>query len=944
VSATIIPAGESLVDEVAGLIEGSGRPYAECTVVFPGKRPAHFLRQRLAREVGAGFIPPAILSMDGFVDELFEKHEERVGGSRPRLEPIDAVAILYDIQIGAPRPLGGPSFMSLDAFFPLGLKIHRDLEELHIEGVAGPRVAEVQPLVEGEVPPKSRERLRSLSHFYEEFYRRLDEQGFSTRSSRYRRVAEEIAPEDLHGKSLVILAGFYALTSAEGKLFRKMAAWPSVKLVFQDGDGLRKRLEGIAAPGDFPAVSTPPRPDTRFYRSADAHGQVFALNAALGEPDGATLIVLPSPDTLFPLVRHCLSRLDEESYNISLGYPLLRTPLYGFLGQLMELVESMDGEQLYLPRYVSFVLHPYTKNIRFGGSAEATRVLFHTLEERMAAARTRRFSTAEQIEEDEALFDEAARRISGREDKTLARALQGHLVDIHRRTIGRFRAFASVRDFADRVLALISWVSEESTARDHPFFSPFSEAFARSLETISRSLMAEKSFNGASSYFILLRRYLETCYLPFEGTPLHGLQILGALETRNLRFQRVFVLDANEGTLPESRAEGTLLPFPVRAALGLSTYRDQEEIAAYHFGLLSAGARELHLLFVEAGEKQKSRFAERLLWERQKAEGTLDERRHVRSIQYRVTLSNAPPPPVEKGSALADWLRLRPYSATSLDAYLRCPLQFYYKYALNLGQREQATGDIEAADIGAFVHEVLQRYFSSRKGRPLSAKDAEPSAMASLVDAMFAERFGSAETGANRLLCNQVRRHLSDFVGQYIKPLASSHRLSFQELERSVALSAEGFALRGRLDAVMQRDGKPFLIDYKTSAHRSSYTLRLKKLVIEDRTTWSAAVQTVQLPFYVLLHSLETGTDPAEIQAMFLLLGRTQMDAGIEMPLFDNDRPAAEAWPLLRQVIFGLLNEIASPDVPFAPTRDLKSTCPRCDFVGICGTGWLARG
>lgn len=923
----------------------AGSDVRDALVVFPGKRPAHFLRRRLAEELGSSFIPPLILSMDELVDLVFETREEHAGRTRPKLEPIDAVAILHDIQLAAARPVGGKAFMTLDSFFPIGLKIHRDLEELLIENVSSRKAAEVQTLVEQEVPPRSRERLQSLAYFYDAFYPAVEEKGLSTRSSRYRLVSDSIETGDLPLRGPVILAGFYALTESEVTLFRTLGAWPSVQFLFQEGPGLRRKIKGLAVTGaEETGGESAPRPEIHFYSSPDTHGQVFALNAALKSPDSRTLIVLPKPDTLFPLVRQCLSRFDEESYNVSLGYPLPRTPLYGFLNTLMELVGSMDEERVYLPDYVSFVLHPYVKNIRLGASAEATRVLFHALEERLAHTRTRRFATLEEIENDLTLFDEAARRITSENRAAMAAALHAHLADIHERTISRFRSFTSVRDFAERCIQLISWVHDESTARDHPYFTPFSESFVRSLETISRSLMSVKSFNDTASYFVLLRRYLQTCYLPFEGTPLHGLQILGALETRTLKFERVFVLDANEGALPETGSESTLLPFPVRAALGLSTYRDVEDIAAYHFETLAAGVRELHLFSVQSGGKERSRFVERFLWERQKAQGTLDEQRLVHPIQYRVDLSNKPPKPVNKTPDMVDWLRLREYSATGLDAYLKCPLKFYYKYVLKLGQREETTGEIGAAEIGTFVHKVLFEYFSARTGRPLSASDADPAAMARLVDELFADSFGPAETGANRLLRDQVRQHLRDFVGRYMRSLVAEHRVILQALEHEAAAVRDGFSLRGRMDVVQERDGTPRLIDYKTSAHRAAYALKLKKLVIEDRATWSAAIGTLQLPFYVLLYSAETGRAPSDIQAMFLLLGRAEMDTRIEAPLFADAKEAEAAWPKLESVILGLLREIVSPDVPFAPAQDLKSVCPWCDFKNICGTAWLARG
>ena len=128
-SVTLLPAGENLVEEVARRVEEAGDP-ADVLVIFPGKRPAHFLRQRLARRKGTSFVPPRILSMDELVDGIFEARDARQGSVRPKAEPIDAVAILYDIQVAATSPLGGSAFMTLDSFFPLGLKIHGDLEEL----------------------------------------------------------------------------------------------------------------------------------------------------------------------------------------------------------------------------------------------------------------------------------------------------------------------------------------------------------------------------------------------------------------------------------------------------------------------------------------------------------------------------------------------------------------------------------------------------------------------------------------------------------------------------------------------------------------------------------------------------------------------------------------------------------------------------------------------
>jgi len=603
----------------------------------------------------------------------------------------------------------------------------------------------------------------------------------------------------------------------------------------------------------------------------------------------------------------------------------------------------MDGPRVYLPAYLGFVLHPYVKNMRLGASAEATRVLFHTLEERREQTRTRRFLTLEEIEADSETLAAAAARLGEDGRGPSAEELRRHLAEVHDRTIRRFRSFLSVRDFAERCMRLVSWVHDRSTAREHPLFTPFSEAFVEALQAISRSLAGDKSFANLSGYFSLLRTYLKSRHLSFPGTPLHGMQVLGGLETRSLQFANVYVLDANEGSFPEAFRESTLLPFAVRRSLGLSTSRDQEDIAAYYFELLVAGARRLHLFTADRADRQRSRFVERLLWEEQKRKGIAEDRGLVRPVSYRVTLTNPAPRPVAKTPEVAALLASLTHSATSIDTYLQCPLKFYYRTVLRLSKREELAGDVESREIGTLVHAVLAGHFAARTGRPLVPSDMDPEALRIVLDREFAARFGPADSGANRLLHDQVFRHLRDFLLDYLAPLARSQPVLIRSLEHEAATLWKGFRLRGRIDVVQERNGRTFLLDYKSSSNRAAYRLRLDRLSLDDRSTWSGAIPTLQLPVYVLLYSSESGQPATGIQAQFLLLGRTRMDAGIELPVVDNPGAAHESWVVIERVLQTLLEEIISPEVPFRPAEDLRAVCPRCDFATVCGTGWLKR-
>ncbi len=935
--ALLLPSGRGLIEEIVGLLEGCGRDYSETIAVFPGRRPGHFLRKALAVKTGSSFVPPVVLSMDEFVDAIYE----RIGASR-KLETIDAVSVLYGIHRRAKKPLGGKGFMTPDSFFPIGLKIYRDIEELSIEGVDPKRVKDIQPYAEEAIPFQTLERLQSLSYFYERFYETIEKEGFSTRSLRYRSAASEFEEVWKDGRRIIV-TGFFALTESEKTLFRKLSLRDNTVFIFQDGPGMKERISGLgidAEAGEEPAHV----PEVRFYRCPDSHGQVYGLNRALEEGgipcDERTAIVLPSPETLFPLLRQGLVALDESGYNVSLGYPLHRTPVFGFLNNLMELVLSMDGDRFYIVDYLRFVLHPYAKNIYFGDNAEVTRILFHGLEDGLVKNRTRIFSTLREIEDDEALFARVAEKFPGGGITTAA--LRKHLRSIHLSTLEKFLSFENVGDFAAKCTEILSYILDNSTARLHPLFHPFSESLARSLDLLSRSLMKDVVFDEPAGYFTFFRKYVMTCHTPFEGTPLRGLQVLGFLETRNLKFDRVFLLDANEDILPDTGKDDTLLPFKAREILGLPTHLDTDRLTAYYFETLLGGAKEVHLFFVESDAKERSRFVERLLWERQKSEGTTDAARYFHTVQYRVRLGNVEPPEIAKTEDVAAFLMGFTYSATALDRYLECPVRFYHAHVLGLGRQEEISGEIGRADIGRFVHRAVAGYFAERKGFVLKERDINAEEAVRLVGELFSREYGPDPAGALYLLKRQISGRLRDLFEKYYLPLIREKTVMIAASEQSLHSSFGRFRLKGRIDSIEKRGGKTYIVDFKTGSNAARLKIDFDRLDPDDRSSWNRAIGSIQLPFYLLLHSMHTGGNIRDLEGLFLLLGRASVDSGIELPLFGKRDPE-EAFAAAGKVISGLLEEIVDPDVPFRPADDRKGTCPGCDFHYLCGMQWIGK-
>jgi ATP-dependent helicase/nuclease subunit B len=970
------------------------KDYSGQWVVFPEKRPAYYLRKALAERERTSFIPPLLDSMDEFVSRVYE---ERLGIGDRLIDPLDAVALLFEIH----RQDGGfgsagerPNhFLSADSFFPLGMKMYHDLEELCL---AGARTSDIRDLdlsreFEEKISPEARGRLQSLAAFYEKFYAVVKERGYSTLGSRSRAVLDGLKPELFAGIEKIIFAGFYSLTKVERQIIRTMMNWQNCSLLLMRGRGLESLLaelgpEGISlieGAGEENGISDPQgsmnkgeagrrEAEIEFYKSPDTHGQIFAFNKAMeeklrdrGQLGEKNAVILPAAETLFPLYQQTLTSLGDDNFNISMGYPLSRTPIYTFFDQLMELVQSRDDDgRLYGPHYLRFVLHPYTKNIYFpsgthavtgtvaGAGAEEkradlTRILFHAIEGELTQGRrrTKSFWKLDEIESDAAVGEAVEEMLKGVENPPDPASLMEHLGSIHANTIGLFGEIRNVGDFAAKMARVLDYIYENSTARLHHFFHPFAEAFTRQLDGLGKSLLAGMEFEDRGGYFNLFRKVVASGTVPFEGTPLRGLQVLGFWEARCIPFEDVSIMDVNEDVLPSFRREDTLLPFAARKRLGLPTYQENERRMEYYLDTLVRGARKVRLFFVENNDKERSRFVEKLVWERQKREGERNADQYVKTIQYRVALTRDETPPVEKSGGVAEFLRGIKFSATALDMYLRCPLQFYYSRVLGIEEKEEIGEQMEKKDIGSFVHAVLEEYFRKFAGRAVRERDLDIGELDRIIGRKFEESYGGDLVGSAYLLKLQVERHLEEFVVNYqipvIRDLAKQGKpLVILGLEQFVEAEISGgkFELSARLDRSEKRGDDIYILDYKTGASEKSVGINFKKLEPDNRESWSEAIGSVQIPFYNLVYSRAHDLPRERVQSRFLMLGKSHLSPKIEYSPYDADDVGArrEQIGMMEHIIVGLIREIIDPARPFGPTSDSTRFCPLCPYGYIC--------
>jgi ATP-dependent helicase/nuclease subunit B len=908
-------------------------------VVFPGKRPAHVLRKQLALQIGSAFIPPTTESIDLFIDFLCREH---LGMNSVTIDEFDAVAILFELHKGMQEEekIGREHFSTLETFYPVGVKIYSELEELSIAAVQPKRLSQA-------VASVTLASAHALSLLYEPFYADLTKRGFITRAQKYQLAAARIAEIDLSRYEHIVLAGFYAFTQTEETIIRHLLLLENVTMLFQDGNGIHRTLEQLGF--DLQMEGETGTIDHRFYESPDAHGQLSALNRILSEryPEPVqeserAAVILPSPENLFPLYHQTLSIYDQDTYNLALGYPLTRTPVYGFLMSLLDVIVTARNGEVFIPKYIQFMLHPYTKNILHKTRADVTRMLVHGIEEDCLRHSARVFRSLEAIEEDPAVIESVVKRLTAEGIEISSEELREHLRMIHASALRPFFAIRSVGEFAAACIGVLQFINDHSTAHRHPYFRPFVQTLLDHLVALQHSLLAAHAFSKADHYLLFVRHFTGSAEVPFTGTPLQGLQVLGFLETRGLQFSDVFMIDVNDDVLPGKVQQDVLLPLTIREQLGLSTYRDQERIKAYLFDVLRRGADTIHLFSINNNEKEKSRFIAQLQWDEQLKHRNARPFNTLRQ-EYAIDLGTLSPSPLEKSPEMLAVIEDLPISSTALDTYLTCGLQYFYKYVLHLQEKGEVSGDVEQSDVGKIVHAILQEYFSPALDRPLTPDDLSIDRLRTVVQAVFRSSYGSAQFGEQFFAKRQVEKHLAEFIELYQTPRMSGSTIIIEALEQKFETEIDGITFTGNADRIETRNERTYIIDYKTGQSETNYMIRLDRLKQTGRETWKDSIGSLQLVLYVMLYSAIRNVPPESVVPAFIFLGKKDLEEGIEIPLFSSDEQMKEWYPVLKGIVMSLVQELRNPAIPFEPTKDIKSDCPECPYKTICGTQWAEK-
>ena len=910
---------------------------ARLAFVFGGKRPAFFLKKELARRIKKSFIPPRFFSIEEFVDYVLSKKE-----TPAYISDLDACYLIYSLAREiAPGILNEKEAFS--QFLPWVREIIAFIEQLDLEDIASDSLKNIQhkAVIGFDVPDNINVLLQSIIALRDAYHARLKESGIYSRGLRYLTASQAIKGACFDEFEQIFFCGFFYLHKTERAIIETLYQANKATLVFQGDAREWSVLEELArffSCSLEPEGGTPAGCKLSLQAGFDTHSQACLVREALKETKNHknTLIVLANQDNLIPLLSEISSQLTE--YNVSMGYPLKRSSLYSLFECIFKAQGTKKGNAYYAKDYLGVLTHPLIKNLKIFKDPSLARILVHKIEEVLAGTEEAPlagsiFVSPEALEHERLLFDAAMQTVKGMGQEVSYDELRQGLNQLHRILFFSWEPVDTLGGLSSALQGLLIVLVEKSFLASYPLNLTMAEKLFSVQEELARASFNTERF-PQKELFKIFKNKLENEMISFSGSPLKGLQILGLFEARSLNFENVIMMDVNESILPNLKIYEPLIPREVMITLGLNRLEKEEEIQRYQFRRLISSAKNALLIFQESPEKEKSRFIEELIWEKQKSLKKLEvfsilkASFKVEVLPKKTQLSKTP--------EVIAHLKRHTYSASSLNSYLHCPLRFYYEYVLGLEEKSSVFEEPESRDIGTFVHELLKEEFGRFLGTmPRIDAHFEKEFFRALdikFSREFARKMKSDSFLTQEVIKFRMQRFLENEKRRNVKKI-----LCLEETFKGVLGEIKFKAIIDRIDIL--RDGEELVVDYKTGGGDllpESDPQRIEGAGF-TRKALKDTIKSFQLPLYLYLVQQDARYQGHTLNAALYFFKDFKQDYGMSRLFGDEDPGQKEKLMSLYLLgIEALYSEIIDPDVTFKADEAESHRCAYCPFFYLC--------
>lgn len=907
-------------------------PLERIAVVFGGKRPALFLKRELSRRLNGAYFPPVCFSMEEFVREtVWRQAPAKMAGG------MDAAFRIYELaRADYPGLLAGRDSFAM--FLPWAEEIAAFIEQLDLEEVSDERLRAVQENAEigFDTLKEVNLLLSDIIKLRREFHGALNKAGALTRGMLYIRAAECAQEVNFDDLEAVIFCGFFYLHKTEQKLIKELLARGKARLVFQGDEDDWDVLKGLSAVFSSPIKAAAParKRETviKFYRGFDTHSQIGILRERLEEIDNPDeLLILPAnPAALAPLLSE-ISSLGRE-FNVSIGYPLKRSAVAALFQDIFAAQLSRKGSLYYSRDYLNVLSRPLLKNMEIPGAAIA-RVAVHKAEEVLTGAIANElagelFINPNEISGLRVLLEETQKTLKQMDIPAGLDDIAGTLQELNRMAFGVWEKLDNFYDFSAAAEKLIAVLLERSPLEKYAPNLQAAEKILELAEELRGAAFCREKFAPEEMFRIFTRR-LERETVSFTGSPLKGMQVLGPLETRSLTFKNVIIMDVNESLLPKLRIYEPFIPRDVMVALGIERLEKEEEIQRYQFTRLISAAEKAHLIYREDRETIRSRFLEDLIWQEEQKQGKAGV---VNIPLYSFSIKASPKKAAAKKTAeMVESLKNRVFSASSVNMYVACPLAFYFRYCLGLEEKEDLPEEPEAADVGAFVHKLLEKTYTVFLNRKPVIDAAFERVFFAEFETLFQQEFGRKMKADAFILEDILRYRMKKFLESERQRNDIDMLVMLEKRIPWEIKAASGvFNFIAGVDRVDRLSGGAFLvIDYKTGSAQTPKA-RLDNLEW-TRAGIKKAVKSFQLPIYI--RACREYLKTREVNAAIYFLRAGEMQEYLRKSTAEEKE---EHLDVCLKALEFILEEIVNPDAVFAADEDTGRKCAYCPYVSLC--------
>jgi RecB family exonuclease len=837
----------TFLEDVANIVYQGENP-DKCAVVLPSFRAVNAFKRTFAKVVGKPSRMPKVMTLGAFMegDEDFYLAEN-----------LEVLARLYAVQINLPEgrdgftsflnwaPVALADFHAIDHHLKDALSVFKNLRD--IKEIEEWSFAIDKKLTEDQIIfMKQWDRLPNL---YSQLHEVLTKDGLITKAKLSRKVAEE-------GKTniyeMVYAAGLAALTGSELLYMKKWNATGKLSYL-PDADSFYVEDEQIEAGYFIRDIIRDSNISNNFIKtrlhSTQPKIKIIECSSVMSscqyarqvvselseDEKGKTVIVLPDASTL-PMLLQALPYC-KEGYNVTMGLSLRETPIHPFIN----LVNRMTTRKGSTWRYEELMALS-SQQIANDYRKDAAHSL-HLLAERHAVW----------------VSDELLKEVSK----------------------GPFYSFVSKlsslkTNQADKYIEELGTWSEKIGAKleneENPWVKSGWNCVRRVVSVMGRLQSKHNPCQTSEDVRMLMQKLLGIEKVILLGEPAKGLQIMGLTETRALDYDRVIVLDCNEGTLPRHEIIDSYIPGDLQNNIGFPGRHEREASYAYSLYRLLNRSTEIHLLHRTGGKDgvEPSRYI-------------LQLKNHFKTelFTFNMPLPGERPeiPELELNDLMKErfnkWMA-EGMSPSAINKMLTCERNFTYRYLLKLSEPTDLEESIKSNTLGSIVHKVFEVGLEDALNITLQEhhlKDILSKVDELLSDAITQEyKYGPSDRGENFLLIRSARSTIKKILKRELYELNNENsHITITGLEEEIDATytlKDGTKVKfyGKADRVEKVNGVTRVVDYKTGkATQTELNLSDTKEVdwdgVEGKLNRGKASKALQLLVYcaMLLKRDQTG-------------------------------------------------------------------------------------